>query len=211
MRLTDKVAIVAGAASGFGAETARLFASEGAVVAVADPNRAGAHAVAAQIGSSALAFECDVTRRTDVDALVAACLREFGPPDIVVLVAEPLPPRELLLSFDDSTLDRAFAQTVKALFYLAHGTFPLMQPRRRGVLLSIGTDAAAQQLTRSLAIEFGAAGLRVNAIRPADGASSPLRRSVCPRDVAAGALYLASDEAAFITGVVLPIDGGRSV
>jgi len=62
-----------------------------------------------------------------------------------------------------------------------------------------------------LAVEFGAAGLRFNVIYPADGASNPLGRPVRPRDVAAGALYLASDEAAFITGAVLPVDGGRSV
>ena len=211
MRLTDQVAIVTGAASGFGAEIARLFASEGAMVAVADLNRAGAHAVAAQSGSAALAFECDVSRRADVDALVAACVHEFGPPDIVVFVAEPLPPRERLLSLDETSLDRAFAHAVKALFHLAHGVAPLMQPRRRGTLLSIGTDAAAHRLTRSLALEFGAAGLRFNAIHPADAATTPLGRPVRPHDVAAAALYLASEEAAFITGMVLPVDGGCSV
>lgn len=211
MRLTDKVAIVTGAASGFGAETARLFASEGAMVAVADPNRVSAHAVAAEIGSAALAFECDVTRRADVDALVAACVREFGVPDIAVLVAGPLPPREQLLALDEAALERAFAHPAKALFQFAHGVLPLMQQRRRGVLLSIGSDAAAHRLVRSLAAEFATAGLRVNALHPGDGATTPLGRPVRPRDVAAGVLYLASDEAAFVTGVVLPVDGGRGV
>lgn len=237
MRLTDKVVIVTGAASGFGAETARLFASEGAMVAVADLNRAGTHAVAAQIGSAALAFECDVTQRADVDALVAACTREFGVPDIVVNGAVAAHQGQPLLTTDEAHFDALFEVNVKSLFHLVHAVVPLMRVRRSGVILNIGSttgrrprpgltwysasQAAASLLARSLAVELGADGIRVNVISPvmADTpaerdrlvATVPLGRLARLHDVAAAALWLASDEAGFITGVELPVDGGRGV
>ncbi len=249
MRLTDKVAIVTGAASGFGAEIARLFASEGAMVAVADMNRAGAHAVAAQIGSAALAFECDVTQRADVDALVAACLREFGVPDIVVNGAVSAHRPQPLLAVDEAHFDDLFEVNVKSLFHLVHAVVPLMRVRRSGVILNIGSTAsrrprpgltwysasqgAASLLARSLAVELGGDNIRVNVISPMTGdsglrgdfvgthytpedrarlvATIPLGRLARPHDVAAAALWLASEEAGCITGIELPVDGGRSV
>ena len=84
MRLNNKVAIVTGAASGFGAEIARQYIAEGAKVAVADINEAGAKDVAASLGANALAVKCDVTQRADIDALVKATVDKFGRLDIVV-------------------------------------------------------------------------------------------------------------------------------
>ena len=84
MRLKDKVAIVTGAASGFGAEIAHQYVLEGAKVAVADINAAGAKAVADAIGENAIAVTCDVTKRADIDALVAATVAQFGRLDIVI-------------------------------------------------------------------------------------------------------------------------------
>ena len=72
MRLKDKVAIVTGAASGFGAEIARQYVAQGARVAVADINAAGAQAVAGELGGNAIAVTCDVAKRADIDALVKA-------------------------------------------------------------------------------------------------------------------------------------------
>ena len=77
MRLKDKVAIVTGAASGFGAEIARQYILEGAKVAVADINAAGAKAVADALGANAFAVTCDVTQRGDIDALVAQTVAKF--------------------------------------------------------------------------------------------------------------------------------------
>ena len=85
MRLKDKIAIVTGAASGFGAESARQYVKEGARVAVADVNAAGAKDVAGALGANAIAVTCDVTKRADIDALVAATLKFGGGKlDIVV-------------------------------------------------------------------------------------------------------------------------------
>src|SRR3974377_137808 len=84
MRLDNKAAIVTGAASGFGAEIARVFARAGAKVAVLDINGDGASAVAREIGPSAIAITADVTKRADIDAAVAKTLAGFGRLDIVV-------------------------------------------------------------------------------------------------------------------------------
>ena len=84
MRLKDQVAIVTGAASGFGAEISRRYVAEGAKVAVADMNEEGAKKVAAELGANAFAIKCDVTKRADIDALVAATIKNFGTLDIVV-------------------------------------------------------------------------------------------------------------------------------
>ncbi len=78
MRLKDKVAIVTGAAGGFGEGIAQLYASEGAKVAVVDINSDGAKKVAAAIGANAIAVTCDVTKRADIDAAVAATRKAFG-------------------------------------------------------------------------------------------------------------------------------------
>ncbi len=72
MRLKDQVAIVTGAASGFGAEIARQYVAQGAKVAVADINGEGAMKVAAELGANAIAVTCDVTKRADIDALAKA-------------------------------------------------------------------------------------------------------------------------------------------
>ena len=249
MRLKDKVAIVTGAASGFGAETARLFAREGALVVVADLNLAGAKAVAAEIGSTALAIECDVSRRVDVDRLVAACIKEFAVPDIVVNNAGFTHKNQPLLNVDEALFDKVFAVNVKSIFHMVHVVVPHMRQRGSGVILNIGSTAgirprpgltwynaskaAVNLLSKSLAVELGKDGIRVNVICPVMGetgmlgdfmgvpdtpenrerfiAGIPLGRLSRPLDIARAALYLASDEAEFITGVEFPVDGGRTV
>lgn len=249
MRLKDKIAIVTGAASGFGAEIARLFAREGALVVVADINLGGAKAVAAEIGSSALAIECDVARRADIDRLVAASIKEFAVPDIVVNNAGFTHRNQPLLDVEEALFDKVLAVNLKSIFHMVHAIVPHMQQRGSGVILNVGSTAgirprpglswyncskaAVNLLSKSLAVELGKDGIRVNVICPVMGetamlgdfmglpdtpanrqrftASIPLGRLSRPLDVARAALYLASDEADFITGVEFPVDGGRTV
>ncbi|MFT5033190.1 MAG: 3-oxoacyl-[acyl-carrier protein] reductase [Bacteroidia bacterium] len=249
MRLKNKVAIVTGAASGFGAETARLFAREGAQVVVADLNIVGANAVAAEIGSAGLAIQCDVSRRDDVDRLVAACIKEFSVPDIVVNNAGFTHVNQPLLNVDEVLFDKVYAVNVKSIFHMVHAVVPHMRQRGSGVMLNIGSTAgirprpgltwyngskaAVNLLSKSLAVELGKDGIRVNVICPVMGetgmlsdfmgvpdtqenrerfiATIPLGRLCRPLDIARAALYLASDEAEFITGVEFPVDGGRTV
>ena len=249
MRLKNKVAIITGAASGFGAEIARLFALEGAMVVVCDINLAGAKTVAAEIGSAALAIKADVSLRLDIDHLVTSCIAEFGVPDIVVNNAGFAHPNQPLLDVDEALFDKVFAVNVKSIFHMVGAVVPHMRRRGSGVILNIGSTAgirprpgitwyngskaAVNLLSKSLAVELGTDGIRVNVICPVMGetgtlsdftgvpdtpdnrakfvATIPLGQRVRPVDVARAALYLASDAAEFITGVEFPADGGRTV
>ena len=83
-QLKNKVAIITGAASGFGAEIARRYVAEGACVAIADINEPGAKALAAELGEHAIAVHCDVTKRTEIENLVAQTVKRFDSLDIVV-------------------------------------------------------------------------------------------------------------------------------
>ena len=120
MRLQNKVAIVTGAASGFGAEIARLYVAEGAKVAVADINEVGAKDVAAALGANAIAVTCDVTQRADIDALVQATVDAFGGLDIVVNNAGWTHRNQPLLDVDEATFDRVYAINVKSIFHMVH-------------------------------------------------------------------------------------------
>jgi 3-oxoacyl-[acyl-carrier protein] reductase len=250
MRLKDKVAIVTGAAGGFGEGIARLYVAEGARVAVADINAAGARAVADSLGPNAIAVTCDVTRRADIDALVSATLQAFGGRlDIVVNNAGWSHRNGPLLDVDEATFDKVYAINVKSIFHMTHAVVPVMRKQRSGVILNVGSTAgirprpgltwynsskgAVNLMSKSLAVELGPDNIRVNAICPVMGvtglleqfmgmpdtpenrkkflATIPLGRLSTPLDIARAALYLASDDAEFITGVEFPVDGGRTV
>lgn len=250
MRLKDKVTIVTGAASGFGAEIARQYVAEGAKVAVADINGAGAQAVAGSLGENAIAVTCDVTKRADIDALVKATTDRWGRLDVVVNNAGWTHKNQPLLDVDEATFDRVFDINVKSIFHMIHAAVPIMRKAGNGgVILNVGSTAgirprpgltwyngskgAVNLLSKSLAVELGPDNIRVNAICPVMGATGmlelfmgmpdtpenrkkfistiPLGRLSEPRDIARAAVYLASDDADFITGVEFPVDGGRTV
>jgi 3-oxoacyl-[acyl-carrier protein] reductase len=248
-RLQNKVAIVTGAASGFGAETARMFIAEGAKVALADINEGGAKQVAASLGPAALAVRCDVTKRADIEQLVAQTIRHFGGLDIVVNNAGWTHRNMPLLDVDEETFDRVYAINVKSIYYMTFAVVPIMRKNRRGVILNVGSTAgirprpgltwynsskgAVNLMSKSMAVELGPDGIRVNAICPVMGATGllesfmgmpdtpenrkkfiatiPLGRLAESKDVARAAVFLASDDAEFITGVEFPVDGGRTV
>jgi 3-oxoacyl-[acyl-carrier protein] reductase len=247
-QLEGKVAIVTGAASGFGEAIARLFVAEGARVVIADLDTSRGEAVAAALGESAHFGRCDVSSRSDIEALVEACTGQFGVPDIVINNAGMTHENQPMLNVDEQTFDRMFGVNVKSIYHMAHAVVPLMRKRKKGVILNVGSTAgirprpgltwynaskgAVNLLSKSMAVELGPDGIRVNAICPVIGetnmtqrlmgvadtpenrakfmATIPLGRYCRPSDVAAAALYLASDAAEFITGVEFPVDGGRT-
>ena len=249
MRLKDKVAIITGAASGFGAEIARVYAREGARVVIADLNEAGAQAVAAGIGPAAVGIKCDVTKRADIDHAVRTAVDKFGTVDIVVNNAGYTHKNQPFLNVDEASFDRCFDVNVKAIYHMINAVVPLMRAKKSGVIINVGSTAgirprpglswynaskgAANLLTKSLAVELAPDNIRVNVIAPVMGvtamlgdfmgvpdtpenrarfiASIPLGRLAVPQDIANAALFLASDDAAFLTGVELPVDGGRTV
>ncbi len=249
MRLKDKVAIITGAASGFGAEIARVYAREGAKVVIADLNEAGAQSVAAGIGPAAVGIKCDVTKRADIDHAVKTAVDKFGTVDIVVNNAGYTHKNQPFLNVDEASFDRCFDVNVKAIYHMINAVVPLMRAKKSGVIINVGSTAgirprpglswynaskgAANLLTKSLAVELAPDNIRVNVIAPVMGvtgmlgdfmgvpdtpenrarfiASIPLGRLAVPQDIANAALFLASDDAAFLTGVELPVDGGRTV
>ena len=248
-QLQGKVALVTGAAGGFGEGIARLFVAEGARVLIADLDESKAQAVAASLGPAARACRCDVSNGADVQAAVQACVQAFGAPDIVVNNAGTTHRNQPMLEVDEATFDRVFDVNVKSIYHMARAVVPLMRERRSGSIINIGSTAgirprpgltwynaskgAVNLLSKSMAAELGPDNIRVNVICPVMGATGlieqflgvpdtpenrariiagiPLGRMSTPEDVARAALYLACDASSFITGVELPVDGGRTI
>ena len=249
MRLSGKTALVTGAASGFGAEIARVFAREGAKVAIVDLNEEGAKKVAAEIGPAALAVKADVTSRADIEAAVKATLDFGGTLDIVINNAGWTHRNKPLMEVTEDEFDKVYAINVKSIYHMIHTIVPVMSGQGGGVVVNVGSTAgirprpgltwynstkgAVNLATRSLAVELAPQKIRVNCVAPVMGATGllesfmgvpdtpenrarfiatiPLGRLSEPKDIANACLYLSSDEAEFITGVVLEVDGGRTI
>jgi 3-oxoacyl-[acyl-carrier protein] reductase len=249
MRLNGKIALVTGAASGYGAEIARRFVREGAKVVLLDLNAEGAKKVASEAGEGAVAATGDVTKRSDIDAAVKVATEKFGRLDIVVNNAGWTYRNKPLLELTEQEFDKVFNVNVKSIFHMMNAVVPLMRRQGGGCVINIGstggirprpgltwynaTKAAVNLVSKSLAVELAPDKIRVNCIAPVMGetglleafmgkedtaenrekfvATVPLGRLSKPSDIATACVYLADDESAFLTGVVLPIDGGRTV
>jgi len=249
-RLSNKIAIVTGAGSGFGAAIARVYIQENAKVILADVNLAAAQGIAAELGDNASAVACDVTRFDQVQAMVRHCVERFGVPSIVVNNAGTTHRNQSMLDVDEETFDRVFAVNVKSIYHMTRAVVPLMKERKKGgVIINVGSvggirprpgltwynssKGAVKVMTKSMAVELAPDDIRVNLISPvmaptgllqdfmgvADTAENrarfvstiPLGRMCDPVDVANAAMFLASEEARFLTGVEMPVDGGRSI
>ena len=251
MRLANKIAIVTGAASGFGEGIATRFATEGAMVVVNDVNAFRGERVVRAItaaGGEACFFVGDVSMDADVAAMVHCALETFGDLDIVVNNAGTTHRNQPMLDVSEDEFDRIYRVNVKSLFLTARHAVPHFRKKRSGAFVTIastagvrprpgltwynGSKGAAIVTSRSMAAELAADGIRVNVINPVAGetgmlaefmggdtpelrakfiATIPIGRLSLPSDIATAAVFLASDEAAFITGACLEVDGGRCV
>jgi 3-oxoacyl-[acyl-carrier protein] reductase len=194
MRLKDKIAIVTGAGSGFGAGIARKFAAEGAIVIVVDINGDAASTVAGEIGGTAQV--CDVSDRAQILALHDAALA-IGPVDIIVnnagITHLPAPTEEI--SEDD--FDRIYRVNMKSIYLMTQAFVPDFKQRKSGVILNIASTAGVSPrprlswynaskgwvitATRALAVELAPMGIRVNALNPVAG-ETPLLKSFMGED-----------------------------
>ena len=246
MRLENKVAIVTGASSGMGAATAKLFAREGAKVAVADITEDDGQAVSAainQAGQNVSFFQqCDIASEDDWQALAQATISHYGRIDILINNAGISGSYPDLLSRE--VWDQQMAINATGTFLGLRTVIPHMQKSGGGAIINISSisgvtgqtfvhmgynasKGAIRTMTKSAAVQFAKDNIRVNSVHPglmpamrtskltADPnirskmlESVPMRRVGEIDEVARANLFLASDEASYITGVELPVDGG---
>ncbi len=191
MRLAGKIALVTGAASGFGEGIAKKFAAEGAKVVLADRDGEGAARTAARIGGDAVGVRADVTVAADVKAMVEAAQSRFGGLDVLVNNAGmghvPQPLEELA----EADFDRILAVNVKAIYLAAREVVPRFKAQKRGVILNIASTAGVSPrprltwynaskgwvitATRSMAVELAPFGIRVCALNPVAGETPMLK------------------------------------
>ena len=256
MELRDKVVVVTGGASGIGAATVRRFAAEGAHICILDRDLSAAAALAAELGDGHLALELDVRFEAGVELVAQAVYSHWGQVDVLVNNAgigyvmkdtRDVSPEEWQLVID-VTLSGVFLCTQAAASHMeragsggriiniasqaAKSGFPHMAPycaAKHGVI----------GLTRTAAIDYGSAGITVNAVCPNHvttglgsaqnayfsafkgmtesayleemAARIPLRRIGLASDTAAVCAFLASDEASFITGEAINVSGGEEM
>ncbi|MEA2331465.1 MAG: 2-keto-3-deoxy-L-fuconate dehydrogenase [Thermoleophilaceae bacterium] len=242
MRLAGKHAVVTGAASGIGAAIAARFAVEGARVVAADIDEPALQATVTRLEGTVSGVHVDVTDEASVSGLVAAAERD-GPLDVLVNVAGV----GVTTTAPDTPLEvweRVFAVNARGTFLCCKHAIPAMAAHGGGAIVNIASVAglvgvpnraaycaskgAVIALTRALAVDHVADGLRVNCVCPgtvdspwvrrlvddagesldALRARQPMGRLGTPEEVADAALYLAADSAGFVTGTALLIDGG---
>ena len=248
MRLKGKVCIVTGGASGIGRATCLLFAREGALLVVADKSLAGAEAVANDAGPEALAIETDVADSQSVRALIDRAVEHFGCLDVLVNNAG-YGITGSVVETDEDAWDRLMAVNLTGVFYGCKHAIPVMRRQGGGVIVNTASTTAivgirdraaycaskggVAALTKAMALDHAADGIRVNCIAPGT-VDSPyyqamlaksddpgeLRRSLAqrhamgrlgtPEEIATSMLFLACDDSSFATGSMLTVDGGMT-
>jgi 3alpha(or 20beta)-hydroxysteroid dehydrogenase len=241
-RLSGKVAIITGASQGMGEATARLFAKEGAKVALGDVSVDKGEAVAADIGDNAFFQKLDVSTDEDWAAMVKATTDKWGTVDILINNAG-LVHFTPIEHFNPADADRILGVNTVGPMLGAKHVAPIMKRAEKGSIVNISSvdglrgcngltlytasKWALRGLTKSLAYELGTSGIRVNSLHPggvntamgnargleaeqlnAAFARVPLQRIGEPEEVANASLFIASDEASYITGAELAVDGG---
>jgi NAD(P)-dependent dehydrogenase (short-subunit alcohol dehydrogenase family) len=255
IHLADKVVIVTGGTRGIGAAIVETCAELGGTVVFTGRDEVAGAAIERKIragGTSARFVQGDVTAPGFPDRLVADVLGQEGRIDVLVNNAGILS-RTTAADCTDAEWDAVIATNVTAVFQLSRAVVPVMRRRfkedgRPGAIVNIASDwavvgahgavaygaskGAVAQLTRSMAVDHAADGIRVNAVCPGDtetdmllsgrgeekrevvlrrlGRAIPLGRVGKPADVAAAVAFLASDAASYMTGALLPVDGGST-
>jgi NAD(P)-dependent dehydrogenase (short-subunit alcohol dehydrogenase family) len=238
--LAGKVAIITGGAGGIGRATAERFVAEGAHVVIADVDAAAGEKVAAELGEHAAFRRTDVSDAGQVQELVDTTVARFGGLHVMCNNAGVSGSLRRFLSDDLRDFEQVIAVDLLGVMYGSRSAARHMVDHGGGVIINIASAAGIDpgvgmlpyraakagvvHVTRCLAVELGEHGVRANCIAPANIATDinasfdkaavtrlqPLARVGLPVDVADAVVYLASDRAAQVTGVVLPVDGGMS-
>jgi NAD(P)-dependent dehydrogenase (short-subunit alcohol dehydrogenase family) len=239
-RLRGKVAFVTGGNTGIGAAISTRLASEGAAVAIAyREDRAGAERLAGELGSAS-AIPCDVTKPATVEAAVEQARSTLGAVTVLVNNAAILR-RTPFLEIGEAEWDEVVRVILDGAYHCARAVVPEMIEAGSGSIVSIGSEltslggelqshyvaakSAVIGLTRALAYELGPLGIRANVVAPGPTETRmlslalpagfvdtvPLRRLGRPDDVAGAVAYLAGDDAGWVTGQVLGVNGGLAM
>jgi NAD(P)-dependent dehydrogenase (short-subunit alcohol dehydrogenase family) len=251
-RLEGKVAAITGGASGIGEATARRFAAEGAAVALADIDAERGRTVAREIegaGGRALFVETHAGREADAVRFVRAARERWGRLDALINNAG-MRLYQTVVDASEESWDAILAVNVKGYAFCAKAAIPLMRETGGGSIVNVAsirsvvaggnmvqydtTKAAVAGLTRAMALDHAADGIRVNAVCPGPiftrfherraeaagpthedfraefGRGTMLGRAGTPAEVAACILVLASDDASYVTGASLYVDGGHT-
>jgi NAD(P)-dependent dehydrogenase (short-subunit alcohol dehydrogenase family) len=248
-RLQGRVAIVSGGATGVGGAASRLFAREGARVAVLDINAHAAQATVQAVGSAggeAMAVTADVSQAAAVQQAVAQVVQRWGQIDVLFNHAGTIVVKPFLETTEEEW-DRLMAINVKSMYLMTREVLPHMLTAGRGAIVCTSsisavagtpmevlydtTKGACHMFARAIAVEYRDRGIRCNAVCPgfirtphgqrevealqtlgvdvSDAALAAAQGRMCePEEVAAAALFLASDEASFINGAHLFVDNG---
>lgn len=248
-RLENKVAVVTGASRGIGEAIARKFAAEGAHVVLVSRKQDGLDAVAEAIhgtGGKATPIACHIGRMSDIDALFTRVESEFGRVDVLVNNAATNVYFGPMIDAPEEAYDKTFDVNVKGNFFMAQRAARSMVAQNAGSIVNIAsvtgitpppfqgvyamTKAALIMMTKALAGELAATGVRCNAICPGLVETkfakvlietpeiydefmrhTPMKRHAQPEEIAGAALFLASDDASYTTGAILTCDGGYTI
>lgn len=249
MRLKDEVALVTGGSRSIGREIALGFAREGAEVAVNYvQDRDAAQRTVREIealGRRALAVKADTSKSADVAAMVNEVWQSLGPIDILVNNAG-VQKRIFFLDLAEADWDRILGVNLKGCYLVGRAVANRMKERSRGKIINISSEAAGfpaprmtaycvskagvSMLTKCMALELAAHGIRVNALAPGLTKTDlnrkdledeeflqmrlgriPLGRVMTPQDLVGAAIFLASSDSNMATGTTVQVDGGRSL
>lgn len=251
-RFAGKAAAVTGGASGIGEATVRRFVEEGAAVAFADRDAERGRAVAAELaskGADVHFVEADLGNEPEASGFVEIAAERLGRLDVLVNNAG-IRMYQTVTEASPESWNEMLAVNLLSYAHCARAAIPLLVDAGSGAIVNVAsiraivagprcvqydtTKAAVLGLTRSMARDHAAQGVRVNAVGPGPtltpfherraetlgktreeyveqfGAETMLKRPGTPRDIANGIAFLASDEASFITGTCLYIDGGQT-
>jgi len=251
-RLEGKVAIITGGSSGIGEVSVRLFTNEGAQVVIADIQDKKGMRLAEELGETVSYIQTDVSNEEDVRTAVTNAVKNYGRLDCMFNnagIAGAVGPIE---SVTMEAFDKTLAVLLRGVFLGIKYAAPVMKRQGSGSIISTASVAGIRtgygnhiysaakagviQLTRSVAMELGESGIRVNCILPgfiptpmigrARGLSieaadrkidvikesfkeaQPIKRTGLPEDIAKAALWLAGDDSSFVNGHALVVDGG---